>query len=192
MPIRLRWRRISLSGSGPCRPPPRMPILSSPIHTHPASGGESQFRQRSSVDLPDPEGPSTQTTSPRMTVRLTPSRMRFEPNDLTTFSALIATGFGVSIIGSFASWKGAQVSAPETLFPQAGRESDKRSHCPVDERYDEIDFERRIGSGDHFLRGEHELVHRNHREQRRVLDKADEQTRHGRQQKRQRLLHHAF
>src|SRR5882762_8701388 len=162
MPMRLRWRRISLSGSGPCRPPPRMPILSPPIHTDPASGGESQFRHRSSVDLPDPEGPSTQTTSPRMTVRLTPSSMRFEPNDLTMFSALIATGCVVSIIGSFSSWERVQVSAPETLFPQAGRESDKRSHCPVHQRHDEIDFERCIGSGDHFLRGEHELVHRDH------------------------------
>src|SRR5258706_7563756 len=164
MPMRLRWRRTSRSGSGPGRPPAwRMPTRSSPIHTAPASGGASQFRQRSSVDLPDPDGPSTQTTSPRVTVRLTPSSTRFAPNDLTTLSAFIATGrvvsIVVSIIDSFSSGKRDQVSTPEPLLPQPGREADQRSHGPVHERHDEVHLERRVGAGDHFFGCEHEPVH---------------------------------
>jgi hypothetical protein len=37
----------------------------------PAFGSTSRFRQRSSVDLPEPEGPITQVTEPAFTARLT-------------------------------------------------------------------------------------------------------------------------
>ena len=40
--------------------------------TEPALGAESPARQRSSVDLPTPLGPSTQTTSPAAISRLMP------------------------------------------------------------------------------------------------------------------------
>src|SRR5471030_3486454 len=94
MPIRLRCARISRSGRGLAAlfGFSRKPIRSSPIQIAPSSGGESQFRQRSSVDFPEPDGLSTQTVSPRATVRSTPSRMRFAPNDLTMPRAFNATG----------------------------------------------------------------------------------------------------
>jgi hypothetical protein len=38
--------------------------------------------QRMSVDLPEPEGPMTQITSPFMTSRLTPFRTSSSPKDL--------------------------------------------------------------------------------------------------------------
>ncbi len=55
MPIRRRTLSMSTSGSV---------ISSSPMKTLPPVGVSSRFTQRSSVDLPEPDGPMTQTTSP--------------------------------------------------------------------------------------------------------------------------------
>src|ERR1700674_2504256 len=50
----------------------------------PASYDSSPFTQRSSVDLPEPDGPITQTTSPWLTSSEIPSSTRLLPNDLCT------------------------------------------------------------------------------------------------------------
>ena len=52
--------------------------------THPVVGGPMKFTQRSSVDLPDPLGPMTQTTSPRRTVRSVGLSTWASPKDLVT------------------------------------------------------------------------------------------------------------
>ena len=48
----------------------------------PLVGVSSRFTQRSIVDLPEPEGPSTTTTSPRCTSRSIPRRTCVSPKDL--------------------------------------------------------------------------------------------------------------
>ncbi len=68
-----RWRTKSI-------PAVPLPVISSPSRTiRPLSGGESRLMQRSSVLFPEPLGPSTQTTSPRLTVSSTPSRTTSSP-----------------------------------------------------------------------------------------------------------------
>ena len=57
----------------------------------PLSIGTSALMQRSSVDLPDPDGPMTQTVSPRATVRETSRSTTRLPN---RFSTLVATTSG--------------------------------------------------------------------------------------------------
>ena len=54
-------------------------ISSSPRKIRPAVGISSRFRQRRSVDFPEPEGPMTHTTSPLATSRSTPSRTVWSP-----------------------------------------------------------------------------------------------------------------
>jgi hypothetical protein len=68
----MRWRRSLTGARGAV-------ISSSPTKTRPASGRSSRFRQRSSVDLPEPDGPMTQTTWPDSTVRSTLARTVFSP-----------------------------------------------------------------------------------------------------------------
>ena len=58
MPIRLRTSRLSTRGSEISRPSKRMT---------PSSISSSRLRQRSRVDLPDPDEPIRQTTSPGAT-----------------------------------------------------------------------------------------------------------------------------
>ena len=50
----------------------------------PLSGVSSRFRQRSSVDLPEPDGPMTNTISPAATSRSTPRRTCSGPKCLWT------------------------------------------------------------------------------------------------------------
>ncbi len=52
-----------------------LPLISWPSsRICPCSAGSSRLMQRSSVDLPEPDGPSTQTTWPRLIVRSMPCR----------------------------------------------------------------------------------------------------------------------
>ena len=72
----------------PRRRPGASPVISLPSRKmRPSSGGSSRLMQRSSVDLPEPLGPITQTTSPRSTSRLTPRRTSSLPKRLWTFSS---------------------------------------------------------------------------------------------------------
>src|SRR3990170_646746 len=68
IPIRARTASTSISGS----------VMSMPsISTLPAVGTSRRLMQRSNVDLPDPDGPITQTTSPvstRKSIPLSTSR----------------------------------------------------------------------------------------------------------------------
>ena len=70
MPIFWRYRsRLSFFPSAP-----RFFVMSTPSNmTSPAVGCSRRFSERSSVDLPEPDGPITTTTSPLYMSRLTPS-----------------------------------------------------------------------------------------------------------------------
>ena len=73
MPIRLRTSSRSTSGS----------VISSPsMKILPEVGSSSRFTQRSSVDLPEPEGPMTQTTSPWSTWKSMPLSTWLSPKYL--------------------------------------------------------------------------------------------------------------
>jgi hypothetical protein len=80
MPIFVRSRSMSTSGS----------VSSTPLTTIlPPFGSSSRFTQRSSVDLPEPDGPMMQTTSPRSTLRSMFLRTSSGPNDF--FNPVIST-----------------------------------------------------------------------------------------------------
>ena len=73
MPMRRRTASRSTSGS----------VTSTPsTKTLPLVGVSSRFTQRSSVDLPDPDGPMTHTTWPGSTVRSMPWSTSLSPKDL--------------------------------------------------------------------------------------------------------------
>ena len=75
MPTPRRTASMSTSGS----------VTSTPSTTTcPLVGTSSRLTHRSSVDLPDPDGPMTQTTSPRSTLRSMPRRTSFLPNRLVS------------------------------------------------------------------------------------------------------------
>src|SRR5580700_11038710 len=57
-----------------------------PRVTAPASGSSSPAMMRSSVDLPQPEGPSSTTNSPSRASRVTPRSASLTPNRLVIFS----------------------------------------------------------------------------------------------------------
>src|ERR1700693_5510463 len=61
--------------------------------TSPPSIGASRLMQRSTVDLPLPEGPMMQQTSPGSTARLISLRTSFEPNALRTWDIVIIAIF---------------------------------------------------------------------------------------------------
>ena len=65
MRVRMRDRSRSLITTPPLVTPMRSPLR----YTCPLSGFSSQLMHRSSVDLPEPDGPSRQTVSPRCTRR---------------------------------------------------------------------------------------------------------------------------
>ena len=65
--------------------PPELTPTGSPLRwIWPTSGRSSQLIQRSRVDLPEPEGPSTQTVSPLPTWKLTLDRTSVSPKLLET------------------------------------------------------------------------------------------------------------
>src|SRR5436190_24140854 len=73
MPIFCRTRLMSTSD----------PVMSAPsTNTEPLVGSSSRLQQRSSVDLPEPEGPMMKTSSPWATARSTPFSTSRVPKDL--------------------------------------------------------------------------------------------------------------
>jgi len=73
MPI---WRRIPFRST----PGPVMRVPSRNIS--PEFGSSSRLQQRSIVDLPDPEGPRTNTSSLRVTCKSIPLSIWSDPKDL--------------------------------------------------------------------------------------------------------------
>src|SRR5881227_3967188 len=62
-----------------------MSVISRPSnHTSPSVGSSRRFTHRSSVDLPEPDGPITTRTSPASSERSMPLRTWLSPNHLWT------------------------------------------------------------------------------------------------------------
>ena len=69
-----------------------LPVISvSSKNTRPLVGVSRRFTQRSSVDLPEPEGPRMTTTSPRRTSRFTPRSTSKSPKLLCKSSMRTTT-----------------------------------------------------------------------------------------------------
>ncbi len=68
----------------------------------PDVGCSSRLTQRSSVDLPEPEGPITQTTSPVSTWKSMPLSTSWSPNDLCRSCTSIAGACG-SVVATLIS-----------------------------------------------------------------------------------------
>src|SRR5919199_5175314 len=81
MPTSLRSRASALPSAGSDRPSNRI---------SPELIGSSRLIVRHSVDLPEPDGPTTTTTSPRSTDRLTSRSTCNSPNHLLTRSSTIS------------------------------------------------------------------------------------------------------
>src|SRR5262245_52629802 len=76
MPIFWRTRLMSTSGR----------VMSVPsTTTEPRVGSSRRLQQRSSVDLPEPEGPMMKTSSPCATARSIPFSTSTAPKDLCSF-----------------------------------------------------------------------------------------------------------
>src|ERR1700741_325961 len=133
--------------------------------TWPASGRSSQMMQRSSRAFPEPLGPTMQTVSPGITVRLTSARASEAPNRLlsprswTAGAALASGGIPDPLRPSF---------APSDALLDAGAEGpvQQRRHG---ERLEWHEVERLHGVG-----GVRQLGHGDDRQERRVLDELDE------------------
>ena len=85
MPMRERTASRSVSGSQMSTPSTRI---------CPLSGSSSRLTQRSSVDLPDPDGPITHTTSPWSTWKSMPLSTSLVPKDLCRSRIWIAGAVG--------------------------------------------------------------------------------------------------
>src|SRR5207247_5770676 len=83
-----------------------------PIRTRPESRSSSPFRQRSSVDLPHPEGPIITTSADSGTAKLTPLMASADPKALRRSSTLIRS-----------TW-------PELMRPPPRRASSPAAHFP--------------------------------------------------------------
>jgi len=76
------WNTMPTSARRPASSAPSTGTARPSISTLPPSGDSSRLMHRHSVDLPDPEGPMTTTTSPRPTSRSMPTSTGVAPNDL--------------------------------------------------------------------------------------------------------------
>src|SRR5882757_9102988 len=86
--------------------PPEVTPTGSPFRwIWPTSGRSSQLMQRSRVDLPEPEGPSTQTVSPLPTWKLTSDSTSLSPKLLETPTTL-STGFELVTVSVLAAGVG--------------------------------------------------------------------------------------
>src|SRR5689334_15853124 len=102
----------------------------SPMRIEPSCGTSSPATARSSVVLPLPEGPSSDTTSPRLSVSATPLRIGLSPYLRCRFSTVSSAMF-LPIVTSIAQ---------PHAEPQRERESDADQQ-DVDERQrgDDVD-----------------------------------------------------
>src|ERR1700730_19271953 len=83
----------------------------------PASYDSRPLTQRSSVDLPEPDGPMTQTTSPWLTSSEIPSSTRLLPNDLRTpWIAIICPSSARLLPNDLRTTRGSRSFPPELLF----------------------------------------------------------------------------
>ncbi len=71
-------RICSSSSSSRLRPSNR----TRPFGTRPVSRGNSRMMESAVTDLPEPDSPTIATTSPRLTLKLTPSTARTVPRDV--------------------------------------------------------------------------------------------------------------
>src|SRR6056297_2021937 len=122
----------------------------------PCCTGSSPFTHLISVDLPEPEGPQTTTTSPFATFVVQSVRTRKSPYHLLTFSISIML---------------------PSVFGACARTAIRKSRSRIDERGKEIHFNQAALGPGHDGGGCHQVAQRHHEDQRGVL-KQDDALRH--------------
>src|ERR1700730_14140140 len=100
----------------------------------PASYDTRPFTQRSSVDLPEPEGPITQTTSPWLTSSEIPSSTRLLPNDLRTprIAIISCPARGCS---RTCARRGSRSFPSELFFEPPDQDDQRHAHHQVPDRH---------------------------------------------------------
>ena len=139
------WNTIPTSARSPARALPSSGSRSPSTSMSPLSIGSSRLIARHSVDLPDPDGPSTTTTWPDATSRLMSRRTWRSPKCLSTDAIRI---IGAVVIGDLRSWRDARghrtpqsstsshpegcapITLPMRLVPGTGRRrADRQAGC---------------------------------------------------------------
>src|SRR5438094_9468153 len=123
--------------------------------------GSSPFTHISSVDLPEPDPPMTDTTSPFATVIETRFRTSSDPKDLWTFSI--------------------SIEVPPLRLEPAPQAGDRIAQHEVDQPADGQYQQRLLDAGDDHLRRPQEFDHADPPHERRVLHDAERKADPGRQ-----------
>src|ERR1700739_1367498 len=119
----------------------------------PACQSSSRLMQRSNVDFPEPLGPSTTTTSPRSTAKLTPLSTSFAPNDLRR--SVISIIAMARVIGSMGN--------RQSLLVPACQQRQRIADDEIDRHHAEENLERRERALDDFPRRVCEFPGAHHR-----------------------------
>src|SRR5687768_4493211 len=164
-----------------------LPVAVSAKVTVPASGVSSPFRERSTVVLPEPEGPMSATTLPRRTSRSMSRSTTLLPNALARLRTL-STGFawGLPVEGGRPGEApaGGLVGdiAVQSLFEGGLSRGQREANDPVDECRLQVEHHELLAEGGDLLGVPEELGDQDQRGKGRVLDQRDEcvgQRRHG-------------
>src|SRR5450830_2045096 len=156
----------SLSGLDALLPTPKLNCCW-PTRMLPCSGTVNRLIQRNSVDLPEPDGPIMATTLPLLTCMEISLSTTWSPKAFFRFLISIMTSLEMAWLmsGSLLQCQ----TGFQTLGPDRCRQQDEE----VDHRHDGVDFQRTIG----FMRNDLTLIqqirHRQHGQQRGVLELHD-------------------
>src|ERR1700719_3145050 len=102
----------------------------------PESYDSRPFTQRSSVDLPEPDGPITQTTSPWLTSSEIPSSTRLLPNDLRTPWIAITSPSSARLAPNDLRTPRESRSFPsELLFEPTDQKDQRHAHHEIPDRH---------------------------------------------------------
>src|SRR6266550_410230 len=139
----------------------------------PASYDSRPLTQRSSVDLPEPDGPITQTTSPWLTSSEIPSSTRLLPNDFRTPRIAIISHPARGCSRTTCERRGSRSFPSEFLFEATDQENQRHAHYEVPHRHqrENLGVLERRRRDQPALKGE--LGHRDDRGLRRVLQQHD-------------------
>src|SRR5450830_411240 len=142
--------------------------------TEPESNSSRPLRQRRKVDLPEPDGPITTSTSPLATWVVTWSTARTTwPRVSKTFTRSRTS-----------------ITLREPPLKPAGHFRQRQVDQQVQAYHAEQDFKGRKRGGDHFAAALEQLGNRDHRYQRGVFHQADKLPGQGRQHAFERLRQH--
>src|ERR1700680_4191332 len=162
MPVRARKLASSLS---PGSLPRAQSIAWSPTRTRPRSGNSSKLMQRSSVDLPEPDGPIRATAEPFGTSSDMPFSTCSGPKAFQRSLPSIIVSLGAALIASVRS-----LQAP---LHQLGAKRQGKEDGEIDQRHGGVGLERAIGGRGYQLTLIEQIGNRDRRYKRGILELDD-------------------